>query len=156
MADANARFNELKQKYQSVLHSMEQQHVQLQNVNMQDGKLFIRGAASSEEAKNKVWDQIKLVDPSYGDLIAEINVDQSRQESAQSSTQAPAQSTSRSTRAATAGENYIVQPGDTLSKISKDVYGDPNQYMRIFNANRDKLQDPDTIQAGQQLLIPKR
>jgi len=154
LADANARFNELKQKYQSVLHSMEQQHVQLQNVNMQDGKLFIRGAASSEEAKNKVWDQIKLADPSYGDLIAEINVDQSRQESAQSSTQAPAQSTSRSTRAATAGENYIVQPGDTLSKISKDVYGDPNQYMRIFNANRDKLQDPDKIQAGQQLVIP--
>jgi nucleoid-associated protein YgaU len=48
-----------------------------------------------------------------------------------------------------------VRPGDSLSKISKDVYGDPNQYMRIFNANRDKLQDPDKIQAGQQLLIPK-
>jgi LysM repeat protein len=154
MADANARFNELKQIYQSVLHSMEQQHVQLQNVNMQDGKLFIKAVASSEEAKNKVWDQIKLVDPSYGDLIAEINVDQSRQASAQSSAQAPAQSTSRSTRAATAGETYTVRPGDTLSKISKDVYGDPNQYMRIFNANRDKLQDPDKIQAGQQLVIP--
>jgi LysM repeat protein len=154
MADANAHFNELKQKYQSVLHSVEQQHVQLQNVNMRDGKLFIRGVASSEEAKNKVWDQIKLVDPSYGDLIAEINVDQSRQASAQSGTQAPAQSTSQSTRAATAGETYTVRPGDTLSKISKDVYGDPNQYMRIFNANRDKLQDPDKIQAGQQLVIP--
>ena len=101
MADTNARFNELKQKYQSVLHSMEQQHVQLQNVNMKDVKLFIRGLAPSEEAKNKLWDQIKLVDPSYGDLIAEINVDQSRQASTQSGTQTAAQSASQSSRRAT-------------------------------------------------------
>ena len=40
-------------------------------------------------------------------------------------------------------------------KLSKKVYGDPNEYMWIFNANRDKLQDPDKIQAGQQLVIPK-
>ena len=111
MADTNARFNELKQKYQSVLHSMEQQHVQLQNVNMKDVKLFIRGLAPSEEAKNKLWDQIKLVDPSYGDLIAEINVDQSGQASVQSSTQTAAQSASQSSRAATAGETYTVRPG---------------------------------------------
>src|ERR1051325_1621361 len=110
MADTNARLNELKQKYQSVLHSMEQQHVQLQNVNMQDAKLFIRGVAPSEEAKNKVWDQIKLVDPNYGDLIADISVDQSRQASTQSSSQAPGGSTPQSTRAATAGETYTVRP----------------------------------------------
>ena len=155
MADSNARLGELKQKYQSVLRSMEQEHVQLQNVNMQDAKLFIRGVAPSEEAKNKVWDQIKLVDPSYGDLIADISVDQSPQAGAPSGTQAAAPSASPSSRA-TAGATYTVRPGDSLSKISKEVYGDPNQYMRIFDANRDKLKDPNKIQVGQQLSIPKR
>ena|ERR1051325_10739718 len=155
MADTNARFNELKEKYQPVLHSMEQQHVQLQNLNMEGGKLFIRGVAPSDEAKNKVWDEIKLVDPSYADLIADINVDQSRQGSAPSSTQTAAQSASSSSRVESAAQTYTVRPGDSLSKISKEFYGDPNQYMRIFEANRDKLKDPDQIQVGQQLVIPK-
>ena len=155
MADTNARLSELTQKYQSVLHSMEQEHVQLQNLNMQDAKLFIKGVAPSEEAKIKVWDQIKLVDASYGDLLADISVDQSRQASAQSSTQTAAQSASQPSRAATPGKTYTVRPGNTLSKISKEVYGDSNQYMRIFDANRDKLQDPNMIQAGQQLVIPE-
>jgi nucleoid-associated protein YgaU len=47
-----------------------------------------------------------------------------------------------------------VKPGDTLSKISKQFYGNPNEYMRIFYANREKLIDPDKIQVGQQLTIP--
>jgi nucleoid-associated protein YgaU len=41
-----------------------------------------------------------------------------------------------------------------LSKISREFYGEANQYMKIFNANRDKLQDPDKIQPGQELVIP--
>jgi nucleoid-associated protein YgaU len=49
---------------------------------------------------------------------------------------------------------YIVQSGDTLSKIAKEYYGDANRYMDIFNANRDKLSDPNKIQVGQELVIP--
>jgi len=49
---------------------------------------------------------------------------------------------------------YIVQSGDTLSKIAKEYYGDANKYMDIFNANTDKLSDPDKIQVGQELVIP--
>ena len=48
----------------------------------------------------------------------------------------------------------VVQPGDTLSNIAKQFYGNPNDYNRIFTANRDKLSDPDKIQAGQELVIP--
>jgi nucleoid-associated protein YgaU len=51
-------------------------------------------------------------------------------------------------------QTYEVKSGDNLSKISKQFYGDPNEYMRIFYANRDKLKDPDKIQIGQQLVIP--
>jgi nucleoid-associated protein YgaU len=41
-----------------------------------------------------------------------------------------------------------------LSKISKQFYGNANEYMRIFNANKDKLKNPDNIQVGQELKIP--
>lgn len=140
------KIDELKQKYQSVLNLMQQQGVaQVQNINMQGEKLFIRGVAQSEQAKNKLWDQIKLVDPNYSDLIADISVSESSRDR---------------TQAAGAGigggqqQTYKVQAGDTLSKISKQFYGDANQYMRIFEANRDKLDDPNKIQPGQQLVIP--
>ncbi len=52
------------------------------------------------------------------------------------------------------GETYEIKSGDTLSKISKHFYGNANEYMRIFYANRDQLSDPDKIQAGQKLVIP--
>src|ERR1700693_1870582 len=69
MAD---RFEQLKAKYQSVLNFIQSQGVQLQNVNMEGDKLLIRATAPSADLKNKVWDQIKLVDPSYSDLTADI------------------------------------------------------------------------------------
>ena len=51
-------------------------------------------------------------------------------------------------------KTYTVQSGDTLSKIAKEHYGDANRYMEIFNANKDKLSDPNKIQPGQVLVIP--
>lgn len=143
-ADAQKRFNELKLKYQSVLNIIEQQQVQLQNLHVQDNKLFIKGIAPSQEAKNKVWDQIKLVDASFDkDLTCDIGFDVAR---AAAAAAGGGQGT---------GQTYEVRAGDNLSKISKQFYGDPNEYMRIFYANRDKLRDPDQIQVGQKLTIPK-
>ncbi len=137
------RFSALKQKYQSVLNAADQQQIQFQNLHVQDNKLFIKAIAPSEDAKSKFWDQIKLVNPNADDITANISVD-----------------TSRSMGAAAGGgggqggETYTVKSGDNLSKISKQFYGDANEYMRIFYANRDKLSDPDKIQVGQQLTIP--
>jgi nucleoid-associated protein YgaU len=110
--------------------------------------LLIRGVATSVDAKNKVWDQIKLVDKSYSDLICDITVSESRQ--------APATMTAGAS--VSGGQNqrrYKVKPGDTLSKISREFYGNPNDYRKIFNANRGVLEDPDTIRAGQELVIPE-
>jgi len=139
MAD---RLEQLKAKYQSVLNFMQTQNVQLQNVNMEGDKLFIRASAPSQEVKNRVWDQIKLVDPNYSDLIADI--------------QAPAAAAAAAAGggATTAARTYTVQAGDSLSKISKQFYGDANQYMKIFEANKDKLADPDKVKPGMQLNIP--
>ncbi|EZH72784.1 MULTISPECIES: peptidoglycan-binding protein LysM [Aquimarina] len=49
---------------------------------------------------------------------------------------------------------HVVKSGDTLSKISKEVYGDPMKYNVIFEANRPMLEHPDKIYPGQTLRIP--
>lgn len=50
---------------------------------------------------------------------------------------------------------YTVKAGDTLSKISKEVYGDPMKYGVIFEANKPMLKDPDLIYPNQTLRIPQ-
>ena len=145
MAD-DKRLNELKSKYSSVLRTIEQQGVRVANVHVENNKLLIRGEAPSEAVKNNVWNQIKLVDPSFSDLTADISV------SPNASAAAPEGSRSRA--AGGSGRTYTVKSGDTLSKIARELYGDANEYMKIFNANRDKLSDPDKIQPGQDLVIP--
>lgn len=132
--ETQKRFEELKQKYRTVLSTLEQQQVQLRNLHVENNRLFVRGTASSQDAKNRVWDQIKLVDPNHTDLMADIVVEEKQ--------------------TAPGGQTYTVKAGDTLSKISKQFYGNANEYMRIFNANRETLKDPDKIQVGQQLTIP--
>jgi nucleoid-associated protein YgaU len=126
----------LRYKYDPVIRLMHQLGVQVQTVDLDGGKLRLRGQAPSEEAKNKVWDQIKAVDPTYSDLNAQITV-------------------VAGGSAAAGGGTYTVQKGDTLSKISKQYYGDANLYNRIFDANRDQLKDPDKIFPGQVLKIPR-
>jgi len=49
---------------------------------------------------------------------------------------------------------YVVQPGDSLSRIAKEVYGDGSRWPEIFEANKDKISDPGRIYPGQELRIP--
>jgi nucleoid-associated protein YgaU len=49
---------------------------------------------------------------------------------------------------------YTVVSGDNLSKIAKANYGDPNKYMKIYEANTPMLKHPDKIYPGQVLRIP--
>ena len=51
-------------------------------------------------------------------------------------------------------EYYIIQKGDTLSKIAKQYYGDANKYPRIFEANREVIKDANLIFPGQKVRIP--
>jgi nucleoid-associated protein YgaU len=120
-------FEQLKQKYQPVLDSIQKEGAQLQNLNLDGSKLYLKATATSEASKNRIWDAIKKVDPNFADLKHDIEVSQTNQ-------------------------TYTVQPGDNLSKISKQFYGDAAKYKTIAEAN--KLEDPDKIKAGQQLIIP--
>jgi LysM repeat protein len=141
------RLQELKNKYRSVLDTISQKGVRLTHVHIQDNKLFIQGAAPSEQIKNDVWNQIKAVDSSYSDLTCDLTIDPSL---ARPATQAAAASAG----GGSTDRTYKVQAGDTLSKIAKEFYGDANKYQRIFEANRDKLESPDKIRPGQELTIP--
>src|SRR4030095_254224 len=107
-----ASLEELKAKYQSVLRVIEDQQISVKNLHVQDGKLFIKGRAPSLDAANKVWDEIKRVNPQLNDITVEFPVDTSL--------------------AAQNVRTYKVKAGDTLSKISKEFYGSPQEYMRIY------------------------
>src|SRR5690349_18914432 len=133
-----AVFDDLKTKYQSVLRVVESQHVHMENLHMQDGKLYMKGTAPSQAAANAVWDELKRINPRLDDVTADFPIDTSLQPQA----------------AAPQTRTYTVKAGDTLSKISKEFYGNANEYMKIFNANRDTLSDPDKIKPGQELKIP--
>ena len=138
---------QLKNKYASVVSAAPQLGISLQNVHMENNKLLIRGKAPNENVKNELWNRIKAIDPGYSDLVADITIDPSLPQPA-------AASAGGGSRNRSAGQTYKVQSGDTLSKIAKQHYGNANDYMKIFEANRDKLSDPDKIQVGQELVIP--
>ena len=97
-----------------------------------DGKLYFTGLVKNQDEVNKIWDAIKTVPDWRNDLVGEVTIDPN----------APKEVT------------YTVQSGDTLSKIAKQHLGDANAYMKIFEANKDQLTDPDKIKPGQVLKIP--
>ena len=137
---------ELKTKYNSALDAIKQEGVSLTHLHVQDNKLFIQGAAPSETIKNDIWNKIKAVDPSYSDLTCDLTVD--------SSLPQPQAAAAAAGAGGGSARTYTVQPGDSLSKIAKQFYGNASEYNKIFEANRDQLSNPDKIQAGQELVIP--
>jgi nucleoid-associated protein YgaU len=56
-----------------------------------------------------------------------------------------------------AGESYEVQSGDTLATIAQQFYGDPTEWRRIYDANKDTIgSDPDKLKLGTKLTIPPK
>lgn len=51
-------------------------------------------------------------------------------------------------------EYYIIQKGDSLSKIAKQYFGNAMEYPRLFEENREVIEDPDLIYPGQKIRIP--
>lgn len=139
--DAQQQFNQLRSKYAAAIQRADEQGIRLTALQMKADKLHFSGIAPTEQAKDSVWDKIKEIDSDYSDLIAEIKV--------HAATTPLAWGIDEKTM-----KSYTVKSGDSLSKISKEFYGDADEYMRIFYANRDKIDDPDKIQIGQVLAIP--
>lgn len=105
------------------------------NAEERDGKLHFKGKVKSEQEKNEIWQAIKTIPSWRDDIVADIQV-------------------TGGGPAAAASRTYTVKAGDTLSAIAKEQLGDAKAYMKIFEANRDQLNDPDKIKPGQVLKIP--
>lgn len=114
-----------------------------------DGKLHFVGTVATEDEKNQIWNAIKTIPDWQKDIVADIRVTGGA--AAPAAAAAPA---SGGASAPAAGRTYTVQSGDTLSKIAREQLGNANAYMKIFDANKDQLSDPDKIRPGQVLRIP--
>jgi len=102
-----------------------------------DGKLHWVGSVKTDAEANEIWTAIKTIPTWREDIVADIKV-----------TGGPAAA------AGAAAKTYTVKAGDTLSGIAKAQLGNANAYMKIFEANRDQLSDPDKIKPGQVLKLP--
>lgn len=118
------------------------------NAEERDGKLHWKGTVRSEAEANEIWNAIKTIPDWRNDIVADIKVT-----GGGATAGAGAAGASAGTSAA-AGRTYTVKSGDTLSAIAKEHLGSASAYMKIFEANRDQLSDPDKIKPGQVLRIP--
>jgi nucleoid-associated protein YgaU len=112
-----------------------------------DGKLYFQGTVDSEDEKNRIWNALKAVPDYQREVVVDVKVRPGAAGGGAAATRAPS--------SAPAATTYTVKSGDTLSKIAKQHLGDANAYMKIFEANRDQLSDPDKIYPGQVLKIPQ-
>jgi nucleoid-associated protein YgaU len=99
-----------------------------------DGRLVLTGTCPSLYISDQLWDKVKEIDPDQGVSDVWINLKYDQDEYY--------------------GE-YEVKRGDTLSGIAKKITHGKLSYHKIFEANRDILDNPDKIQIGQMLKIPK-
>ena len=155
---------QLKEKYVSAISVLNRLDFRVQNIHAEGKKLVIRAEAPTQQASSQFWDAVKRIDNDFQqDLTAQISVRPQQQAQTQKPVTSPPPGPSvtpvsgTAQQSTAAGEqSYTVKKGDTLSAISKQFYGNANQYMEIFNANRDQLNDPDKIQVGQVLKIPTK
>ncbi len=122
----------LQSKYSQLINSAKSEGVQNLNVREQNGVLYIDGTAPSTTVKDKLWQVYNTIDPDYraGDLV--LNIEATDDGTA-------------------VQEEYEVVSGDTLSGIGKKL---GKNWKEIYEANRDKIKDPDKIQIGWKLKIP--
>ena len=144
-----SQFDTLTQKYQTVLDLMPELGVQILRIDLQGDKLLIQAEAPSEEMKRRVWDQIAVVDPMYPDLICEITINPSIARRVISPALIDSEAASR-----VGDQTYVVQPGDTLQKISHMFYGDPKEAHKLLEANSNEIDDPNRLEPGVMLYIP--
>lgn len=144
-----ARFDQLVQKYFTVLDLAPELGVRIDSVEMREGKLHIAGQAPSEEMKNRMWDQITTVDPTYPDLFCEIAVNPLATSGVVSPALIDPHAESRRETI-----RYTVQRGDTMESISHLFYGTGREIKRILEANRGQIDDPAQLEPGTILDIP--
>jgi nucleoid-associated protein YgaU len=121
------------EKYQDLESVASQLGIQGFSMREAGGKVSITGRSTYQLEKDMLWDAIKKHSGWENEVAADIKVEKTDVFGV-----------------------YTVKPGDSLSKIAKSAYDDASKYMKIFEANKDQLKDPNLIQPGQKLVIPSR
>jgi nucleoid-associated protein YgaU len=122
----------VKEKYQPVLDLGEKLNVQEGKVTVENGILKVKGTVKTQYGKDILWDKIKEIGgQNPADILANILVDDT-----------------------SVYHRHEVKSGESLSKIAKHYYGDAMKYPKIYEANRNILDNPDMIHPGQMLVIP--
>ncbi len=122
----------LQDKYKALIDAAQAQGVADLQVREQEGVLYIDGTASSSANKQSLWDLYETINPDFrdSDLVLNLAV------------------------AEGAEETYTVKAGDNLSKIAKKYPG--LSWKDIYDANTDRIKNPDLIQPGWELKIPTK
>ena len=97
------------------------------------------GTVASEAARDQAYSAIAGVDNSLN-LNLSVDTGFAAQEA--------------SAAATSSGQTYTVQAGDNMRKIARHVYGDEMQWKKIWEANKDKIPNPDVVRQGLELTIP--
>jgi nucleoid-associated protein YgaU len=121
------------EKYTDLESVASQLGIQGFSIREAGGKVSITGRSTYQLEKDLLWDAIKKHTGWENEVAADIKVEKTDVFGV-----------------------YTVKPGDSLSKIAKSAYDDAGKYMKIFEANKDQLKDPNVIQPGQKLVIPNR
>jgi len=122
----------LQDKYRELVTTAQSAGVSNLQIREQDRVLYIDGIAPSEEIKQRLWDIYGKIDPDYrsADLVMNVKVIQG----------------------AGSTKEYVVVSGDNLTKIGKKFN---LKWKDIYEANKDKIKDPDHIEPGWKLKIPQ-
>ncbi|WP_461533183.1 LysM peptidoglycan-binding domain-containing protein [Sinomicrobium sp.] len=126
---------DLKTKYQAAIDLGNELKIKEGSISVQEDFLQLKGIAKTEYEKNMILEKIREAGGEQPtDIKADIGV-------AEPDT--------------SVYHRHTVQSGENLSKIAQKYYGNANKYNAIFQANTDQLKNPDLIQPGQELVIPK-
>ena len=120
----------LQNKYQELINYANSKGASDLSVVEQDNVLYVTGTVPGEHVKQQLWSLYEKIDPGMksSDLVLNITATEG------------------------GGETYEVKSGDSLSKIPGKYDG--ITWKDIFEANKDKISDPDKIFPGQILNIP--
>jgi len=122
----------LQDKYRELVTTAQSYGVSSLQVREQDNVLYIDGVAPSEEIKQKLWDIYGKIDPNYRSADLVMNI--------------------KAMQGASSTKEYVVVSGDNLTKIGKKFNV---KWKDIFQANKDKIKNPDHIEPGWKLNIPQ-
>ena len=115
----------------------------------QSGNQFeIHGQADNIGAKQQAF---RSITDKVGDVAGLVNLIQVASDSARPGQQP---GIGGSMPASGGARTHTVKRGETLTGIAQQYYGKASEYSKIFNANRDKLSDPDKVREGTTLIIP--